>query len=247
MELIHWGDTIQNEDWHVLETVGPGYVRVYQVTSGNVFYEDSYGKVRLEENDIYILPSHSPFEVVHDKNVVFACTWVHLNLYPILVKKLVHIPVEKGGHYDQVFDMLRFFMQEKEKSLYVLQKCAEIFTHYCYKEGYLKKISSSFQDVVYDMEKKACRDISISAIATEFGYTTEHFIRIFKKELGITPYQFIVGYRMVKACEYLRNKESVMEVSEKVGYHDIKTFERAFKSYHGRTASDYKKKYKDMP
>ncbi|MEF9839378.1 MAG: AraC family transcriptional regulator [Lachnospiraceae bacterium] len=244
MELIHWGNTTQNDDWIVSETTGPGYVRVYQVTSGRVFYRDNQESVELVENDIYILPSHSPFEVIHDKTVKFSCTWMHLNVYPVLVKKLVHISLQTNQHFEKLFELVRMYMDKELKSQYALQKCAEIFTYSCHRQGFLKKINSSFQIVLNSMEEKACGDVSIPELANIYGYTPEHFIRIFKKEVGITPYQFIIGYRMTKACELLRAKHRIIEISEIVGYHDVKTFECAFKKYHGRTASDYQKKYK---
>lgn len=78
--------------------------------------------------------------------------------------------------------------------------------------------------------------ITRRSLAREFGITPEHVNALFKKQLGVTPTQFIHRERMQLAYRYLRDEGlSVKEVAARVGFDDPFYFSRVFKRVMHRT------------
>jgi len=73
-------------------------------------------------------------------------------------------------------------------------------------------------------------------LAREFGITPEHVNALFKKQVGVTPTQFIHRERMQLAYRYLRDEGlSVKETAGRVGFDDPFYFSRVFKRIMHRT------------
>ena len=73
-------------------------------------------------------------------------------------------------------------------------------------------------------------------LADEFGITPEHVNALFRKQLGVTPTQFIHREQMQLAYRYLRDEGlSVKETAARVGFDDPFYFSRVFKRVMHRT------------
>jgi len=85
-------------------------------------------------------------------------------------------------------------------------------------------------------------EISIESLAKLAHMSPYYFIKWFKKQLGETPYQFVVRRRMEKAKYLLRNTDkSVVEIALEIGYDYACNFSNAFKQYAGITPNSYRK------
>ena len=72
----------------------------------------------------------------------------------------------------------------------------------------------------------------------------EHMIRIFKKEIGMTPYHFLKRFRLKKACELLiYSQKSTKEVAQEVGYSSVGGFVSQFKQEYRVTPVEYQQSY----
>ena len=89
------------------------------------------------------------------------------------------------------------------------------------------------EEAIAYIEKNYHHNISIGDIANFCNLSRSHFSKIFKDITRSTPQDFLINYRMGKACEFLSNRNlSVTEVGIKVGYQHPLRFSRAFKSVH---------------
>ncbi|OAB26618.1 AraC family transcriptional regulator [Paenibacillus macquariensis subsp. defensor] len=83
-------------------------------------------------------------------------------------------------------------------------------------------------------------DISLESHADLLGLDRKHLSVIFKKALDVPPRQYLLHYRMDKACELLRLREfTVGEVARSVGYQDPLLFSRMFKKVKGVSPKKY--------
>jgi len=74
-------------------------------------------------------------------------------------------------------------------------------------------------------------DYCISEFAEEFGLSIDHFIRIFKKETGQSPYAFIQQARLDLAQICLRySNMSITQIAINCGFSDLYSFSKFFKS-----------------
>ena len=72
--------------------------------------------------------------------------------------------------------------------------------------------------------------ITVTDIASHFGYSQDHTVRIFKKEFGITPHKRLSEVRLRQAVWLLQNTDiSIERISSAVGFADFSVFWRAFK------------------
>ena len=85
--------------------------------------------------------------------------------------------------------------------------------------------------------------ISLSEIASRYGYSEDYTIKLFKKEYGTTPYQYLIKKRLQEAERLLTTTaNSVEEISRSVGYNDFSTFYRDFKKRFGISPSEIRQK-----
>jgi AraC-like DNA-binding protein len=86
------------------------------------------------------------------------------------------------------------------------------------------------------------RSISISEIAHHIGLDRKYFSSVFKNTLKVTPREFLINYRMDKACELMKNSMlSISEISRSVGYDDPLLFSKMFKKNKGESPGKFRK------
>jgi len=75
-------------------------------------------------------------------------------------------------------------------------------------------------------------ELSLDDIEKEFHYSKEHIIRLFKKELGLTPHAYIINQKLNFSKRLLFSKEftSISQVSQECGFFDQSHFSKSFKS-----------------
>ena len=78
------------------------------------------------------------------------------------------------------------------------------------------------------------KQYDISELARHFSLTTDHFIRIFKQERGVTPYAYLQHCRLETAKTLLRMSTlSITDIANACGFSDIYNFSRFFQSKTG--------------
>ncbi|EOS57381.1 MULTISPECIES: AraC family transcriptional regulator [Paenibacillus] len=84
-------------------------------------------------------------------------------------------------------------------------------------------------------------ELSIGQLAAFVGLDRKYLTSLFKRSIGMPPQQYLLKYRMEKACVLLRNGHySIAEVARSVGYQDALLFSKMFKKTVGTSPSDYR-------
>ena len=84
--------------------------------------------------------------------------------------------------------------------------------------------------------------INISKLASNAYMSEDHFIRLFRKELGETPTNYIIRLKMERAeLMLITTNLSVKSISFELGYEEVSYFSNLFKKKIGRTPNDYRK------
>lgn len=96
------------------------------------------------------------------------------------------------------------------------------------------------------IEKNYRKDLTLKQIADEFYTSSATVSRIFKEQLGDTPINYLIQYRMKKAEEIIGHTKdvNVTEVANLIGYEDAYYFSKLFKKYYGSSPTNYTKKEK---
>jgi len=86
--------------------------------------------------------------------------------------------------------------------------------------------------------------ISVDEIASSAYMSATYVTRIFKEVTGDTPINYLIGIRLEKAAELLREgKMHIQEISKAVGYEDPYYFSKLFKKRYAVSPTEYRKKY----
>jgi AraC family transcriptional regulator len=85
-------------------------------------------------------------------------------------------------------------------------------------------------------------DYPLEEILKIVHFSPYHFIRIFKSEVGKTPYEFFMDMKIERAKELLKNKKySVTEVGFRCGFRNPSHFSTVFKKKVGVSPMQYQK------
>jgi len=92
------------------------------------------------------------------------------------------------------------------------------------------------QTVSYLRQHYADTDLSRSQMATHIAVSESYLTRVFRRDLGISPREYLVRYRVARAKELLRlTNHSVTEIAHQIGYDDSAYFSRVFREETGRS------------
>ncbi|MDF2941951.1 MAG: response regulator [Herbinix sp.] len=94
------------------------------------------------------------------------------------------------------------------------------------------------------MKEKYTQPITLEEVSNQIGFNPTYFSSLFKKETGQNFLEYLTDTRIQAAKQLLADtNRSVIQVSEEVGYIDIKHFTKLFKKATGLTPSEYRKLY----
>jgi AraC family transcriptional regulator len=96
-------------------------------------------------------------------------------------------------------------------------------------------------EVLRVIEERSDEELDLAGLAALAGLGKHHFLRIFRRAVGMTPYQYVLRARMVRAARRLTtSKDPVLSIALASGFGDLSTFNARFRSIFGKTPSQYR-------
>ncbi|CAM4392235.1 AraC family transcriptional regulator [Paenibacillus typhae] len=84
--------------------------------------------------------------------------------------------------------------------------------------------------------------ITIDFLAELCHLSTTHFRRKFHEIMGTAPLDFLTSTRIEEACKQLKSTDdSILSISEQVGFHSISSFNRCFSRLMGASPKEWRK------
>ncbi len=155
----------------------------------------------------------------------------------------------------EIMTYIKKFMTEydNKKSGYdnILKALGEIITH-LFIRNLLKidvkvdYITDKFEieNVIEYLHQHYWEKITIATLAQITKMSDAHFIRVFKKETGLSPMEFLIKVRIEKAKKFLRNStENITEIALECGFSSTAHFSSSFTKLMGVNPSTYRKSF----
>lgn len=97
------------------------------------------------------------------------------------------------------------------------------------------------------IENRMSEVICVEELAETACISIDHFIRLFKQEVGSTPMHFIIEKKMTRA-QFILATESmpIKEISYLLGYDDPSYFSRLFRNYVGCSPQKYRNSFNSL-
>jgi len=157
--------------------------------------------------------------------------------YILFEKRIVH---DKESYY-ALLDVLNILFEEdsfvsKEELLTEFIIGLMMKTSPCISA---KEHKPLFNDIKHYIDDNITAPLSLEEIAKEFLITRFHLIRLFKEELGMTPYQYILNTQLNRAKVLLAENIPIAEVAQLCGFHDQSHLYKYFKQMFSITPKAY--------
>lgn len=98
------------------------------------------------------------------------------------------------------------------------------------------------------MELHHAEEISIADIAAACYFSQYHFMRFFKKHMGVSCGEYLKNLRLEKAArEFAAGSREILDVAMNVGFHNLSYFYREFQKKYGMTPKQFINKCAELP
>lgn len=135
----------------------------------------------------------------------------------------------------------RAFCDKVESRGIVLQLLSHFLKH---AQPKIEMEDNRIAKTVMYIRKHLNESIELEKLAEISCLSKDHFIRLFKKELGNTPLQYINQKKIEKAQLLLITEDlAVKEIAFQLAFEDYSYFNRLFKKITGVTPQEYRRLY----
>lgn len=102
-------------------------------------------------------------------------------------------------------------------------------------------LQPAIMKVVCHIESNYQKVISLDQMAALASMSKYHFVRLFRREAGMSPVRYLKFVRIQRSKELLKRADlSVFSAAHRVGFQDVSNFNKNFKNIEGCTPSQYR-------
>jgi len=148
---------------------------------------------------------------------------------------------------NQLYEFMLAFEYEDSKMaleshfLELLHDFIRKHAHFDIRNPVLSKGFGKIKQVKEKIYDEYCENLSLETLAREVGLSSYALLRLFKKELGISPYLLQTGLRIQKAKECLKADTPLALTAANCGFTDQSHMTKQFKKWIGITPGEYYK------
>lgn len=271
--VLHIGEACCRENWNYKNICSP-FTRIYYVTKGYAQIELPDKKQDLHPGLMYIIPAFTTHSYIcHGEFCHYYIHIYNESDHDILedwelpteirtenetlsyIRKLyklcpgLELTQTDPQYYDNSPALTRNILKNKQRELYarvesrgiIYQLLAE-FLHQAQPKKYVA--DERITRVLAYIRTRLNAKPDIEALAALSCLSKDHLIRIFKREMKMTPLCYINKKRMEKAqLRLVTELTPIKEIAYQLGFEDQAYFNRIFKKTTGLTPMNYRKAY----
>lgn len=235
-----------NEEWRVEQKQASIFTRVYWVLSGEVVYSDSDCSMKLQSNHVYLFPTTIGYKMEQNVSDKLSCLFMHLDIAPFCIPAVIELnpdimPFIKGLLMALDSLVMGNTVLTQATLIETASAISDALICWLRLEGLVNEDFKSLKPAVEHIATRFSEAISIDELSGLCGYHPKYFISVFKSVFGISPYKYIINYRLKIGCSLLKAGKSVEETTSCCGYNEAKSFCRAFKLQYGISPVAYAK------
>ncbi|GMA70660.1 AraC family transcriptional regulator [Leuconostoc litchii] len=236
---------------------------IHIVLAGHGTYFTSNQKYTLSAGDFFLVRPNETIFYQADLNDPWHYAWISIG-GDETTQLIEHFSPFKNNRYIFSCSNIKQYLQliiktltltdQKPKSELQLNQISSTFLELLMDENGLE-VNSSRQEISHQLMSEYTKlaltyinnnftyNTSINDIATAIKINRSYFSRLFQRDLGISPKQFLLRMRINEACQLLQTTQlSINQIAEKVGFSNASIFGHSFTQFIHETPSAYRKR-----
>ncbi len=212
--------------------------RLYYVNDGYAKVHSASKEYELKSGYLYLFPQCSDLKTIESQN--FDHTYFDF-MSPYVIDDKAFIEIEVTDRFlINIINSLNLIVDKKDEYKETAYFLLEGLFDYIKKTHGIPLAKNDFVSDAVKLIHKSPNDFNVKALAEFLNVNEHHFIRTFKKTMGVTPMNYIRSCRLSNALSCLKKGMSVREVSEECGYLSPSAFTTAFKREYGYSPKNIK-------
>ena len=206
---------------------------------GQITYIQNGKKYVSDKNHAVILPKGQSYEIYGDKKGYFPV--INFTIEGFLCDEITIIPISDVQSYIKDFEIIKNLVLFEKNRMRVMSIFYSIlYKLFCDSEPQNEVLINA---VKYIEKNYHIPELTNDTLARECNISEVYLRKLFSKQFGTTPKQYIIDVRIDKAKQHLtEGMYKINAVSEKSGFSNPYHFSRAFKEKTGLTPTEYMKK-----
>lgn len=227
--------------------------RLYYIIDGCGYYILNEEKHHFKKNHVYLIPQHIKVTPGFDSSVGFKHCYIDFFSSTIFnVSEVIEINIDEMKILKNIFECVTILSEDETANL------TRNFEFSSYTDQYSLLILNTIQSMLNLMlniiekelqintenderiaqaiayiDSNYTQPISITDIANHIHLDKFYFIKLFKKHMNMTPYQYLKSCRLSVTINKIRHGESLTNVVEESGYSSIYSLSKAIKKHTG--------------
>ncbi len=255
--LTEAGSFEASENYAVSRDGGGGFLLFYTLKGCGSLEQDGHS-VSLPENSAVILDCSMPY-YYHASGGGWDFIWFYINgsgmraMFDIIYPDgIFAADMKDDTGLRGVFSEISVLMRGNDaKSLAEMSACLHRTVNSVLYAALDKEKSARPANASDDIRKvvqyiQACygEPMTLDDMVARAHMSKYHFIRLFKRVIGVTPYRYLTAHRINAAKTLLRTTDmQVGEIAEKCGFSDTSNFVVQFKKHAGQKPLEYRKDF----
>jgi AraC-like DNA-binding protein/mannose-6-phosphate isomerase-like protein (cupin superfamily) len=117
-----------------------------------------------------------------------------------------------------------------------------ILSHFIHQYHQTMPTKNNLDRIIHYINDHYNESLTVERMAQVMDLSTGYFQRLFKKNMKVSPYDYLLSVRIKQACWWLRqSSEKLGVISQHVGFNDPLYFSKCFKRITGKSPSGYRK------
>lgn len=230
-----------------LHAFGPAvrsYFLLHFIEKGRGYIERNGEKRFLEAGEAFLILPEEITLYCSDKDTPWEYSWIAFG-GPFAKELLSRINAEFFMRYQKsgLISLKNALLDKIEDSFSCLHVLFEVLNSV--KSTPKKTADDPVETAISYLENHYFREIDISSLSAQLGFSRAYFSSLFLRKTGEAPYRYLTKIRIEKAKEFLKNSAHTVEnVAYLVGFSSLQRFSDAFKAHTGRSPLQYRKESK---
>jgi|SRR5690554_1207897 AraC-like DNA-binding protein len=230
--------------------------QINYITEGDGVIETENGKIKIKAGTVMLIKPGMWHRYRPDKKTGW--TELYIGVEGDIIDRLftnpilnARSPIIECGLKESVLDCYHriFELAQKEKPGYQLiasgiaiRLLGSLVAHVKNRQFKGTPLEVAMEDAKFKMRTQLNQDIDFTELASSLNLGYSYFRKMFKKHTGVSPGQYHLHLRIMKARELLASTDlPIKQVAVETGFESIHYFSRLFKNKMGYSPSEVRK------